>query len=67
MFFAGWREGLDAVFSIVPGTLRNSIYAARLLLGVLIFLASLDWFIDSSKLLREFAPSFSLDSQKEFQ
>ncbi len=67
MFFAGWREGLDSAFSIVPGTLRNSIYAARLFLGVLIFLASLHWFIDSSKLLREFAPSFSLDSQKEFQ
>jgi cytochrome c oxidase cbb3-type subunit I len=67
MFFAGWREGLDPAFSIVPGTLRNSIYAARLLLGALIFLASLDWFIGSSKLLREFAPSFSLDSQKEFQ
>jgi cytochrome c oxidase cbb3-type subunit 1 len=44
MFFAGWREGSDPSFSIVPGMLRNSIYALRLLLGILILIASLDWF-----------------------
>jgi cytochrome c oxidase cbb3-type subunit 1 len=44
MFFAGWREGSDPSFSVVPGALRNSIYALRLLLGVLILIASLDWF-----------------------
>jgi cytochrome c oxidase cbb3-type subunit 1 len=55
MFFAGWREGSDAAFSIVPGGLRNTLYALRLLLGILILLASLDWFIDAFSLLKEIA------------
>jgi cytochrome c oxidase cbb3-type subunit I len=55
MFFAGWREGSDSAFSIVPGVLRNTIYALRLLLGILILLASLDWFIDAFSLLKEIA------------
>ncbi len=53
MFFAGWREGSDPSFSIVPGVLRNSIYTIRLLLGVLILVASLDWFRDAFILFRE--------------
>ena len=55
MFYAGWREGFSPAFSMVPGLLRNSIYTLRLVLGVLILLASLDWFIDSFSLLREIA------------
>jgi len=58
MFFAGWREGSDPAFSIVPGTLRNSIYALRLLLGILILLASLDWFVDAFKLLKEIPSTY---------
>ncbi len=53
MFFAGWREGSDPSFSITPGPLRNSIYALRLLLGILILVASLDWFRNASSLLGE--------------
>jgi cytochrome c oxidase cbb3-type subunit 1 len=53
MLFAGWREGSDPSFSIVPGVLRNSIYAVRLLLGILILIASLDWFRDAFTLLDE--------------
>ena len=53
MFYAGWREGANPAFSMVPGLLRNSIYALRLLLGVLILLASVDWFLDSFDLFRE--------------
>jgi cytochrome c oxidase cbb3-type subunit I len=55
MFFAGWREGSDPVFSFVPGVLRNAIYTLRLFLGILILLASLDWFVDSFRLLKEIA------------
>jgi cytochrome c oxidase cbb3-type subunit 1 len=44
MFFAGWREGSDPSFSLVPGLLRNSMYSLRLFLGVLILIASIDWF-----------------------
>jgi cytochrome c oxidase cbb3-type subunit 1 len=55
MFFAGWREGSDPVFSFVPGAMRNGIYALRLFLGVLILLASLDWFVEGSKLVGETA------------
>lgn len=53
MFFAGWREGADPAFSIVPGLLRNSIYALRLLLGILILVASLDWFRQAFTLFDE--------------
>ncbi len=59
MFFAGWREGSDPSFSIVPGLLRNSIYALRLLLGILILVASLDWFRDVFTLFGEIAASAS--------
>jgi cytochrome c oxidase cbb3-type subunit 1 len=50
---AGWREGLDPAFTIVPGMARNFLYALRLLTGILMLLASLDWFLDASTLLIE--------------
>jgi cytochrome c oxidase cbb3-type subunit 1 len=53
MFIAGWHEGTNPTFNILPGAARNGIYALRLLLGVLIFLASLDWLIDANTMLRE--------------
>jgi len=52
MFFAGWREGSDPAFTIVPGLLRNSLYSLRLVLGVLMLVASADWLIDATFLLR---------------
>ncbi len=58
MTIAGWREGLDPTFTIVPGTARNVLYALRLITGILMLLASLDWFFDASRLLRE--PVFTL-------
>jgi len=61
MFFAGWKEGSDPSFAIVPGVLRNIIYALRLLLGVLILIASLDWFRDAFTLFGEIDSS---DSQQ---
>ncbi len=60
MFFAGWLEGSNPAFSLVPGALRNSIYALRLLLGILILAASLDWFRDSFTLFAEIDVSASV-------
>ncbi len=51
MFLAGLREGTDPAFSIMPGTLRNEIYAARLVLGVFMLAASVDWLYWSNRLL----------------
>lgn len=51
MFFAGWREGSDPAFTIVPGRLRNGLYALRLMLGVLMLAASVDWLVDATRLL----------------
>jgi cytochrome c oxidase cbb3-type subunit I len=65
MFFAGWREGSDPAFSIVPGVLRNTIYALRLLLGTLILLASLDWFVDAFRLLKEIPSTYLTEPQAE--
>jgi len=53
MFFAGWQEGSHPAFSIVPGLLRNGIYALRLALGLLLLVASLDWLQDAFTLFRE--------------
>jgi cytochrome c oxidase cbb3-type subunit 1 len=59
MTIAGWREGFDPTFTIVPGPARNCIYALRLLSGVLMLIASIDWFLDASTLLREPVLSFN--------
>ena len=53
MTVAGWREGFEPAFTIVPGIARNCIYALRLLTGALMLIASIDWFLDASTLLRE--------------
>ena len=53
MFIAGWREGTQPSFTMIPGTERNLLYALRLLVGFLMFVASADWLIDASRLLRE--------------
>ncbi len=53
MTVAGWREGFDPAFTIVPGTARNLLYTLRLGSGLLMFAASLDWLIAASALLRE--------------
>ena len=54
---AGWREGFDPTFTIVPGTARNLLYVLRLLTGIFMFFASLDWFVDASTVLREPTPA----------
>ena len=56
MTVAGRREGFDPTFTIVPGIFRNILYVLRLGSGILMLLASLDWLVDASTLLREPAP-----------
>ena len=63
---AGWHEGFDPTFTIVPGTARNILYTLRLATGILMLLASLDWFADASTLLRKFVPKLiPEESRKE--
>ncbi len=53
MTIAGWFEGSDPAFTIVPGAMRDVLYVLRLITGVLILHASVDWLMDASKLLRD--------------
>jgi cytochrome c oxidase cbb3-type subunit 1 len=53
MFAAGWREGSDPAFTMVPGDARNAVYALRLVLGILMLAASAVWLRDASRMLRE--------------
>jgi cytochrome c oxidase cbb3-type subunit I len=56
MTVAGWREGSNPAFTIVLGTTRNVLYTLRLMTGLLMLVASLEWFLDASALLREHEP-----------
>lgn len=53
MFIAGWHEGPNPAFNMLPGIARNTLYAIRLILGILLFIASADWFLDATHLLRK--------------
>jgi cytochrome c oxidase cbb3-type subunit 1 len=52
MTAAGWREGFDPTFTIVPGAARNALYILRLAVGVVMLASSVDWLIDATTLLR---------------
>jgi cytochrome c oxidase cbb3-type subunit 1 len=65
MTVAGWREGFDATFTIVPGPARNLLYAMRLLTGVVMLLASLDWLVDGSTVLRRPRSGFTDQTQEK--
>lgn len=45
MFFAGWIEGANPTFTMVPSTTRNLIYVLRLLLGLAMTAASFNWLL----------------------
>lgn len=53
---AGWREGHEPACTIVPGTARNVLYAVRLISGIFMLLASLDWFVDATIVLHHSKP-----------
>jgi len=65
MTVAGWREGFDPAFTIVPGAARNTLYTLRLITGFLMLLASLDWLVDTTALLRKPVPVSIEVSQEE--
>ncbi len=54
---AGWLEGSNPAFTIVPGPARNLLYILRLLTGILMLAASLEWFRDAFVLLGELDPA----------
>ncbi len=64
MVIAGWFEGSDPSFTIVPGPLRNVLYILRLLTGILMLIASIDWLRDASSLLRR-PVSFPIETLQE--
>ncbi|HWG22014.1 MAG TPA: hypothetical protein VG225_15895 [Terracidiphilus sp.] len=45
MIVAGWIEGVHPAFTIVPGILRNSLYTLRLITGLMMLAASLEWWV----------------------
>jgi cytochrome c oxidase cbb3-type subunit I len=51
-FFAGWKEGGDPAFTMVPGPARNFIYAVRLALGIAMTAASAHWLMGLTRRIR---------------
>lgn len=45
MLYAGWVEGNDPTFTMIPSATRNAIYVLRLLCGVAMTAASVDWLV----------------------
>ena len=52
MFVAGWIEGANPAFTSAPSFLRNVLYSLRLLTGILMLIASVEWLVAGSALLR---------------
>lgn len=53
MVWAGWIEGANPAFTMVPGFTRNLIYLWRIGCGVAMTAASIDWFVRSGHRLRQ--------------
>jgi len=64
MTVAGWLEGSDPAFTIVPGIARNLLYLLRLITGLAMLAASLDWFTDAMALNRETSISAKVLTEK---
>ena len=47
IMIAGWIEGADPAFTIVPGTARNIIYIIRLVTGISMLAGSVEWLLAS--------------------
>jgi cytochrome c oxidase cbb3-type subunit 1 len=50
MTIAGWMEASDPAFTIVPGAARNVLYILRLITGLMMLAASIEWLIASFEL-----------------
>jgi cytochrome c oxidase cbb3-type subunit 1 len=53
MLVAGWTEGADPKFTMVPGTARSVIYGLRLVLGIAMTAASADWLVRLALRMRQ--------------
>ena len=53
IMIAGWIEGADPAFTIVPGMTRNLMYVVRLLTGVAMLAGSVEWLLASLALKTE--------------
>jgi cytochrome c oxidase cbb3-type subunit 1 len=62
MLLAGWHEGADPSFTMVPGALRTFVYTLRLLLGGGMLVASVEWLLAGSALLRGLAAQKEADA-----
>lgn len=51
MAVAGWLEGGDPAFTILPGLTRNLLYSVRLFGGLLMFSASVNWLVGVTRRL----------------
>jgi cytochrome c oxidase cbb3-type subunit 1 len=56
---AGWIEGADPAFTMAPSLARNIFYIVRLLTGLAMLAASVEW------LLSSFSPRISLVNEGE--
>jgi cytochrome c oxidase cbb3-type subunit 1 len=63
MTIAGWREGLDPTFTILPGAARNTLYVLRLVVGVVMLASSIDWFVDAMRMLRNRSSIFIMQEE----
>ena len=52
MLLAGWIEGGDPTFTMVPNTTRNVLYTVRLLCGAAMLAASANWLLRLTSRLR---------------
>lgn len=53
MTIAGWLEGSNPAFTIVPGLTRNVLYLLRMLTGTAMLAASVDWFRRALQISRD--------------
>ena len=66
MIGAGWVEGHDPTFTMVPSAGRDGIYLLRLLLGAVMAAASIDWFVRLAAGIRSAAShSLSRDAAEQ--
>ena len=59
MFIAGWIESGNPGFTSAPGPARNLLYALRLFTGILMLVASAEWLLAASALLRRRVDPYS--------
>jgi cytochrome c oxidase cbb3-type subunit 1 len=50
MSIAGWMEASNPAFTIVPGPARNTLYVLRLITGLMMLAASIEWLVAAFRL-----------------